>query len=671
MAQFREIPLNKLKLSPDNMRQGEVDFSDLEASFRARKVILQNLRVTAETNDAGKPTGFFLVHVGGRRLRMLDKLAGEKFIGKTWPVPCAICEDASEAFMESMEENFQRLPPTDAERFRAFKKLADDGLTVEQIAERFATSPLIVRRRLAYANVSPKLFELFERDEIRLDQMQVLCLTDDHATQEAAFFGVPENMRQAWQIRDRLVKGRHATNHWMMSFVGRDAFQAAGGVVEVDLFSDKDGEGYFSDMALLEKLALAKLEEQAEAVRAEGWAWVEVQLQYNYSQWEKYGRVYPSPVGLSGDAKAELDKLEAELEQLHKEAECAGPDDEAIYEEIAELEGSIGELKTAGGEAYAPEDLALAGCVVCISGHNLRIERGYVRPGADLKALKARAAAAEKKGELVTTASVPTASGKRADGLSQATVEQLTAHRTVALRASLLTRPDVALVAMTHRLLTLAFYRTTYGYDSNHSVDTALTLNADGRDRLDFTPELAATAAGAAIVAQREAIRSQLPENTVDLWAFLQGLAAEKLNELFAFGVAMQVYAVQPAGYSATRTRMENANQIARAVELDMADFWSPDAAFLGGLPKEGLIEALKDGAAADPASLGNLKKGELAGRALTELEGKRWLPDILKTPPAGEPGQDKATLAAAPKVVVTGADNADDEDGDNEDLAA
>ncbi|AZS19432.1 hypothetical protein [Caulobacter sp. FWC26] len=53
----REIQLNKLVLSPNNMRQGEVDTADLVAEIGASKTVLQNLRVTAQHDSKGKATG--------------------------------------------------------------------------------------------------------------------------------------------------------------------------------------------------------------------------------------------------------------------------------------------------------------------------------------------------------------------------------------------------------------------------------------------------------------------------------------------------------------------------------------------------------------------------------------------------------------------------------------
>jgi hypothetical protein len=60
--------------------------------------------------------------------------------------------------------------------------------------------------------------------------------------------------------------------------VGRDAYIAAGGRIERELFDDDDSESW-ADVALLESLAAAKMEEQAKALAAEqGLAWVKPTL---------------------------------------------------------------------------------------------------------------------------------------------------------------------------------------------------------------------------------------------------------------------------------------------------------------------------------------------------------------------------------------------------------
>ena len=625
---FREIPLNKLKLSPLNMRQGDVDTSDLVASFTGIKKFLQNLRVTEEKTEAGKPTGFYLVHVGGRRLRAANIMADKKVWKKTHPVPCTICENEAEALEESVAENFQRLDPSPAERFKAFKALADQGQSPAEIADRFGLSELIVRRRLKLAVVSPRLFELFESGEISIEQMQAFTVSDDHAAQEAAWFDAPSHGRWAHDIKRALTKGEvSSSDDPVAAFVGLDAYAAAGGSVRQDLFAHVDGSGYLNDVGLLERLAYAKLEEAAEPIRAEGWKWVETRLRLEYDFSQTHGRVYPvaPKVALTEEQQALLEDLTAELE-----AACEGDD----YDAQDDLQKQIDALCSGDGEAaFTDDQKALAGVIVTIARDGVRIERGYVKPGADTKALKTLQRAADQAGEGgdALGAVAANAPKTRADGLSAALVENLTAHRTLALRATLMDNPRVAMVATVHQLVTLAFYKQPYGA----TPLTAVVVTGDPQlNVMGHGDDLAQGIAAQAISARREALAASLPTDHAGLWSYLAGLSDEGLASLLAFAVSQQVYAVNQ-GTTYSRERVLASDDLARDLGLKMADYWAPDAAFFARIPKAEILTAMKEGADVGLSpELDKMKKGDLAARAAQVLDGKGWVPDVIRTPP-------------------------------------
>ena len=79
----------------------------------------------------------------------------------------------------------------------------------------------------------------------------------------------------------------------------------AGGAVRRDLF-DQEGGGYLLDEALLDRLVIAKLEAAAESVRSEGWRWVEILPEIDYSATSQFSRRYPDRVELPEDDQAEL-----------------------------------------------------------------------------------------------------------------------------------------------------------------------------------------------------------------------------------------------------------------------------------------------------------------------------------------------------------------------------
>lgn len=623
---FQEIPLNKLKLSPANMRQGDVDCGDLVASFSAPQgTILHNLRVTVETAN-GKPTGFYLVHVGGRRWRAANQMVELKRWKKTHAMPCVICADERAALEESVAENMQRLEPSAAERFKAFKALNDQGTSPAEIADRFGISELIVRRRLKLAVVSPRLFELFERNEIDLEQMHALTLSDSHEEQEAAYFGLPESSRWAHAIRSQLTKAEIPTDAFVCTFVGLDAYTAAGGAVRQDLFARVDGSG-FVDRALMERLAIEKLEEAATPVRAEGWKWVEAHVSIDYQFRDACSRVYPvaSTATLSVAEQEQLDELEADLQAAEVDKD---------YDATEALQARIDELRSAcGPAAFTPEQMAIAGAVVTIERGQLVITRGFVKPGADTKALKALQRTADKDGAGDSVGEVAASAPRnRADGYSAALVENLTAHRTLALRATLMNSPRVALAATVQQLLILALYKKPYGATALTSV--ALVCGEPQMNVMGFGEGLADTPAAKAIEDKRAELLALLPESEDDLWDFLVSQDTETLSMLLAFAVSQRVFAVDQ-GSSYSRERVRASNDLARAVDLDMADFWEPDAAFFARIPKAEVVGAMGEGAGVGVTpALEKLKKAELAEQAAAALQGKRWIPDVLRTPP-------------------------------------
>lgn len=79
------------------------------------------------------------------------------------------------------------------------------------------------------------------------------------------------------------------------------------------------------------------------------------------------------------------------------------------------------------------------------------------------------------------------------------------------------------------------------------------------------------------------------------------------------------------------------ANALAGALGLDMADWWEPTVeGFLNHVSKAQIVAALKEagpGLAADGVEA--MKKDVLVNTALARLKGTRWLPVPLRASPA------------------------------------
>ena len=265
---IRTIPLNKLIPSPSNVRRSSDERADLElkADIEARG-LLQNLVVTG----VRKPKGSFAVEAGGRRLRALKALASEGRIESDHEVSCLVLEGgASEAGEASLAENFQRLAMNPADECLAFRRLVEQGLEAEGIARRFGLSTRFVEGRLRLANLAPMVFEALGAGEIGLEVAKAYAVTADVERQAEVFAQAARSYmaNHPDSIRRMMTEATVSASDRRALFVGEEAYVAAGGRIERDLFAEA-GEARLLDGALLERLAVEKLEGLAAVAAAE------------------------------------------------------------------------------------------------------------------------------------------------------------------------------------------------------------------------------------------------------------------------------------------------------------------------------------------------------------------------------------------------------------------
>lgn len=315
---IKSIPLNKLMPSPRNVRRVSDEQADiqLKADIAARG-LLQNLVVA----PAKKPKGSFTVEAGGRRLRALKALAEERVLDADHEVSCLILDGGTDQAREaSLAENFQRLAMNPADECLAFGQLIKQGADVEGIARRFGLTVRFVEGRLRLSGLAPEIFEALGAGEISLDVAK-------------AYAATPDRERQAWvfdqlngsysgnhpdSIRRMMTQATAGPNDRRARLVGEDAYVAAGGRIERDLFSEDAGERWL-DLPLLERLAAEKMEALAEEKTAElGLAWVRPTLESWVPCELTAGlkRIVPDREPLTAEEEARIVADEAEIDAL-------------------------------------------------------------------------------------------------------------------------------------------------------------------------------------------------------------------------------------------------------------------------------------------------------------------------------------------------------------------
>ena len=642
----RDIPFNKLVLSQSNVRRIKAGVAIEElAEDIARRTLLQSLTVRPVLNESGAETGMYEVPAGGRRYRALELLVKQKRLARSTPVPCII-RTGGIAEEDSLAENVQRAPLHPLDQFRAFLALREKGQSEEDIAAAFFVSVAVVRQRLRLASVSPKLLEVYAEDGMSLDQLMAFTVNPDHARQEQVWEALQRvPARQTYQIRRMLTEDTVRASDRRARFVSIADYEAAGGIVLRDLFESDDG-GWLQDPALLDRLVAEKLEREAEAVRAEGWKWVEVAPDFPYGHTYGLRRLSGKEVPLTKKETKARDALKAELDKLEKKY--------AEAEEVPEeADARLGEIETALGEfeqrpiAYDPSEVARAGVFISIgSDGTLHIERGYVRPedeepvaagdseeeeedaGESSAAARPNGASATSRAPSSSPGHPPAESEEDDEGvrpLSDRLMAELTAHRTLALREAVANDPDTAFLAMLHAVCLKLFYR--FGLDSCLEVDAKSVLFGSQVEGLG------GMAYATAIDARHGAWSAQLPKDTADLWDVLSGLDSDSRQALFAHCVGLTINATcQP--YDRRPKAIAHADRVAEAVQLDVeAAGWRPTVAtYLGRVTKARILEAVREAKGEQAAQLiEDLKKTDMAREAERLLDGTGWLPEPLR----------------------------------------
>lgn len=604
------IALNELHPWPDNVRKtGGQSIESLAASIAAQGLI-HNLSVVMVK---GGKAPRYEVAAGGRRLGAYKLLVKQKVFKADHAVRCEVVsiERAKEI---SLAENVVREAMHPADQFQAFRELVDAGKDVEGIAARFGVTPEVVKRRLAMARVSPVVLTAYREDRITLDQVMTFTLTDDHDKQDALL-----NERwipSAHEIRRRLTDEAVGMNDRRTKFVGVEAYEAAGGLLRRDLF-DEDGSGvYFEDVALLERLAVEKLDEVAEPLR-EAWAWVEVRTQFDHSERADFGRVptikrepAEGEAARLAELREQLTGLQAEetaLEETYDEdSDADGERWEALARQIEGVEDAIAEIEEAR-TIPAPGAAEFAGAVVSLSyGGAPDVATGLVR--------------AEDKAHVKRTAQDVGSNGEApASGDPLAVRMNLSAFRTGIVQDALAANPGVALRALAFAMAQSVFM---LGYDS-HGLNVRASDKASGLH--DLAPELATAPAFARMGERAEQWERTLPEDTEALWAWCQAADDMTIAELLAYCTARTIDGVQRFPNST-----DTLAPLAGALGIDMADHWQPTGDYFRRIKKADTLAALDVAGKAD-AELKKLKRDALADEAASRLYGTRWLPPTLR----------------------------------------
>ena len=648
LSASRDIPFDRLMLSQSNVRRVKagVSIEELAADI-ARRTLLQSITVRPVLDDKGTETGLFEIPAGGRRYRALELLVRQKRLAKTAPIPCVVRTEGV-AEEDSLAENVQRAPLHPLDQFRAFQTLREKGQSEEEIAAAFFVAVAVVKQRLRLAAVSPRLLEVYAGDEMNLDQLMAFSVSPDHERQERVWEAIQRSYnKEPYQIRRMLTEGAVRASDKRAQYAGEE-YLAAGGAVMRDLFQQDDG-GWLQDAGLLVRVVAEKLEREADAIRAEGWRWVEVATEFPYGNSYGMRHIVGARRPLSETEIAQVEALQAEAERIEEEATAVDEVSEAADLRLGEIETEIDAIHQRPA-IYAPTDIAMAGAFVSIDGAGrLRVERGYVRPEDEPVVEQDGDAPAAEGGEDAQGADDPSDGGDPAmpegrvivgpvdgdaepeedDGirpLPDRLLTELTAYRTLALREALGNDPGIAFLALLHALCLKLFYR--------YSADSCLEIEAKSVVFGAQALGLADTPLAERVDARHRDWAAQLPKEAGELWDTLAGFDTDSREGLFAHCVALTLNATHDF-YNRRPRALAQAGRIAETLSLDLVTAgWVPTAEnYLGRVTKARILEAVREVRGEQAAqAIAALKKGDMVVEAERLLAGSGWVPEPLRT---------------------------------------
>lgn len=662
-GEVRDIPLNRLKASPKNVRRvgHSAEVIAARAASIRHKGVLQPLVVEPEIK-AGRETGYYLVSAGEGRRQALRLLAKRKALATGALVRCVV-DTVNDPAEVSMDENLSREPMHPADQFEAFRDLAErKGYGAEEIAARFGIKPDTVRQRLRLGAVAPALLDLYRQEALTLEQVMAFAVNPDPERQWQVYEQLSPNGRQPYAIRRAMTETKVASDDRRVRFLGLDAYVAAGGAVLRDLFTE-DGGGWVEDVVLLDRLVAEKLTALAQEVRdREGWKWASAHLELPHGHgclrlWEHPLERTPEEVALAEALRAEEAALTAQWAQIDPPPPEVAARFEAIASALEALDQDYG---------YTPQEKARAGVMVVLLPYGeARIDRGFVRPEDEPRPEPPDTALEATPKEAFEDAGCAGAVGgadpddqddagdpegeatEEPDGeasapLPERVIAELTAHRTAALRDALANNPDLAQLALVHALVSRVF--------ALGASASCLDIRWGSRNLRDFGEGIEESPAGLAIAERHSHWARQVPGAPEAIWTFVVGLDGDSRADLLAHCVSLTLDAVR-AWERRPKAVLDHVETLATALNLDMRAYWKPTAVrYLGRVTKAKIMAAVSEGVSAAAAErLSGLTKPQMVAAAEPLLVAAGWLPPVLRTAglcaevPADDEGRDSA----------------------------
>jgi ParB family chromosome partitioning protein len=336
--------------SPLNVRKSSDAEKDaqLKANIAANGVLQNMIGV-----PVARKKGHYRIIAGSRRLNQVHANIDDGVFPEDYEIPLMPLENVKDAREISLSENFFQAGMNPADACCAFRDIIEtENKQPADVAKRYGLTERFVLGRLRLANLPEVIFEALREGEITLDVAQAYASTSDVDRQASVF----EKLRGTYyadninEIRRYLASGAYKGSDPKALLVGRAAYEAAGGRIDKDLFTDAASETWI-DGDILERLADDVLAAAAERIRQQdGYAEVRPigSAHVTWSHVSELERLKSEPQPLSADEEQRKTAIEAEIEEIEAIIEQDDEDEtgEAQEERLRALSGELEAIKS-------------------------------------------------------------------------------------------------------------------------------------------------------------------------------------------------------------------------------------------------------------------------------------------------------------------------------------
>lgn len=586
------VPFKQLELDKQNQRQRIDPETVKELAVSIESVgLLQPLLVRVGSKDR------FAVIDGKRRFLAIEHLIKGKSpkIGPETLIPIFVREDLNlrdtEAAAASAVANVAREAMNPADEVRAFAVLRDHKKSPAEIAAHFGISQLRVQQRLALADLSPKVLDALAEGKIDPQLAAAFTAHPNQSVQESALKMVEKG--QAWEkspdairrlLREKLVSGTSQ----LAKFVGRKAYEKAGGKMRIDLF---DNVVMFEDGGLLQRLATEKVKGFKDKLLADGWSWVAYASELDHNAQHQWPRLYPS-----GDPEFTKDEAKR-LKQL----ESKGNSNDGLTEEESEEMDSITEMAQA--RRFTAAQKKKSG--VCIDVDRMAITYGLQKPE---QAKETRAA--EKK--RAKTANEP--------DTSQTLLDDLAGIVCGSLQVQLAGSVDLAESVLVAQLLN-GVEEKTYVTEATHGP---LALNGE-----PFEDEQPSNGGHIAFKTALEKLTQDAPKKFTERVAWAKKKPLAKRRELLAHLIAAFLKPTRGGQRMAGNWGDKTPLEMVALAKPNVSKHWTARAETLSRFSRDQLLAMAKE---LKVKANEKGKKSDLAAAVAKAAEVAKWVPKELRS---------------------------------------